>query len=127
VKWNDRRSYRIALVADRVLNPALGQPDLLAVLAERDWGVIGLPPERLGEAGIAAWMAGVADQVAEFRRHGMTIVAVLDGAETTVVRELERACAEPPAQATPVLLLSRSEEADLARFLDRHQARRQEP
>ena len=29
----DERSYRVALVADRYVNPAPGQPDGLAVLA----------------------------------------------------------------------------------------------
>lgn len=119
MKSNDRRSRRIALVADGVMNPSGNGPDLMALLVAKDWGIIGLPPERLGRAAIAQWMAGVADQVAEFRRHGMTVVAVLDPDETTVIGELERACAGPPAQTVPVHMLSGRDGADLAAFLER--------
>ncbi len=123
MKSDDRRSRRIALVADVVLNPAPGAPDLLALVAARDWGVIALPPERLGRPAIAQWMAGVADQVREFARHGMTVVAVLDPDETTVIGELERACAEEPAQVVPVHVLSRPGGEDFAAFLDRRALR----
>lgn len=118
MKSNDRRSRRIALVADGVMNPGPDGPDLLALVAERDWGVIALPPERLGRPAIAQWMAGVADQVAEFRRHGMTVVAILDPGETTVIGELERACTAMFDQPIPVHVLSGPGERDLARFLD---------
>ena len=119
MKSNDRRSRRIALVADGVMNPAGNDPDLLAIVMERGWGIIGLPPERLGRPAIARWMAGVADQVREFTRHGMTVVAVLDAEETTVIGELERACAAEPAQTVPVHVLSGRDGSDLAAFLDR--------
>ncbi len=36
----DERSYRVALVADRYVNPEPGQLDGLAVLAAAGWGVI---------------------------------------------------------------------------------------
>jgi len=119
VKSNDNRSRRIALVADAVMNPQGNDADLLAILMERGWGIIGLPPERLGRPAIAQWMAGVADQAREFARHGMTVVAVLDAEETTVIGELERACTAEPAQTVPVHVLSGGDGGDLAAFLDR--------
>jgi len=119
MKGNDRRSRRIALVADAVMNPQGNDADLLAILMERGWGIVGLPPERLGRPAIAQWMAGVADQAREFARHGMTVVAVLDAEETTVIGELERACALEPAQTVPVHVLSGGNGGDLAAFLDR--------
>jgi phage terminase large subunit-like protein len=127
MKSNDRRSRRIALVADGVMNPAGNDPDLLAIVMERGWGIIGLPPERLGRPAIARWMAGVADQVREFARHGMTVVAVLDAEETTVIGELERACAGEPAQTVPVHVLSGSDGRELSAFLDRRATREQGP
>ena len=41
----DERSYRVALTADRYVNPRPGGLDGLAVLAEAGWGVIQLPAE----------------------------------------------------------------------------------
>lgn len=125
MKSNDRRSRRVALVADGVMNPTGNAPDLLAIVMERGWGIIGLPPECLGRPAIAQWMAGVADQVREFARHGMTVVAVLDGEETTVIGELEKACAQEPAQTVPVHVLSGGDGGDLAAFLDRRAATEQ--
>lgn len=125
MKSNDCRSRRVALVADGVMNPAGHGPDLLAIVMERGWGIIGLPPERLGRPAIAQWMAGVADQVREFARHGMTVVAVLDGEETTVIGELEKACTQEPAQTVPVHVLSGGDGGDLASFLDRRAATEQ--
>lgn len=119
MKNDDRRSRRIALVADGVVNPGPADPDLLALIAARDWGIVALPPERLGRASIAQWMAGVADQVAEFRRHGMTVVAVLDPGETTVIGELERACTAVASQPLPVHVLSGHGSGELTDFLER--------
>jgi hypothetical protein len=118
MKNDDRRSRRVALVADAVMNPAPGGPDLLALIARRDWGVIGLPPERLGRPAIAQWLAGVADQIAEFRRHAMIVVAVLDPSDPTVAEELKRADAAS-AESLPVHLLSDGDADELVAFLDR--------
>jgi len=49
----------------------------------------------------------------------MTVVAVLDAEETTVIGELERACTAEPAQTVPVHVLSGGDGGDLAAFLDR--------
>jgi hypothetical protein len=41
----DARSFRIALVADRYVNPPPGGLDALAVAAQLDWGVMALPAD----------------------------------------------------------------------------------
>ncbi len=41
----DERSWRVALVADRYVNPAPGGLDGLAVLAAAGWGVMQLPDD----------------------------------------------------------------------------------
>jgi hypothetical protein len=72
----DDRSYRVALVADRYVNPAPGQLDGLAVLAAAGWGVMQLPDDGY-PAGVARQLlAGVAEQVEEFSRHGYTFIVV---------------------------------------------------
>ena len=40
----DERGFRVALVADELVNPAADGIDVLEVLREEDWGVIQLPP-----------------------------------------------------------------------------------
>lgn len=72
----DERSMRIALTADRYLNPPPGGLDALAVLAPAGWGVMALPPEDYPEPVRAGMLAEVADQVAEFSRGGYEIVLV---------------------------------------------------
>lgn len=72
----DARSYRIALVADRYVNPAPGQLDGLAVLAAAGWGVMQLPADDYPAEVAQQLLAGVAEQVEEFSRHGYTLVLV---------------------------------------------------
>ena len=72
----DERSYRVALVADRYVNPAPGQPDGLAVLAAAGWGVMQLPDDGYPAEVARQLLAGIADQVEEFSRHGYTFVVV---------------------------------------------------
>ena len=53
----DERSYRVALVADRYVNPAPGGLDGLAVLATAGWGAMQLPDDAFvpeGQAGADA-------------------------------------------------------------------------
>ena len=121
MKNNDRRSRRIALVADAVLNPRGNQPDLMDLLVEYGWGIVALPPESLGRAAIARWMAGVADQVAEFQRHGMTVVALLDGDESEVIGALERAVMIAPQAAVPTLVVPAPSSDQVATFLRCHE------
>jgi hypothetical protein len=72
----DDRSYRVALVADRYVNPAPGQLDGLAVLAAAGWGVMQLPDDGYPAEVARQLLAGVAEQVEEFSRHGYTFIVV---------------------------------------------------
>ena len=95
----DERSYRVALVADRYVNPRPGQLDGLAVLAAAGWGVMQLP-----DAGYPAEVAGpllaeVAEQVEEFSRHGYAFVVV--GGHPDLAGALSRVGVAMPDQITP--------------------------
>lgn len=70
----DARSFRIALVADALVNPAPGQPDALAVLAAEDWAAMKLPPTWFPLDLAEPLLAQVAEQAEEFARHGYDLV-----------------------------------------------------
>jgi hypothetical protein len=72
----DRRSFRVALVADRFINPSPGEVDAIAVLLEVDWGVIQLPAERYPKEVAAPLMEQVAEQAEEFHRRGYDLVVI---------------------------------------------------
>lgn len=74
----DERSFRIALVADRYVNPEAGQLDGLAVLAAAGWGVMQLPDDGYPAEVARRLLAEVAEQVEEFSRHGYTFILVGD-------------------------------------------------
>ena len=72
----DERSYRVALVADRYVNPEPGHLDGLAVLAAAGWGVMQLPDDRYPAEVARPLLAEVAEQVEEFTRRGYGFVLV---------------------------------------------------
>jgi hypothetical protein len=72
----DERSYRVALVADRYVNPEPGQLDGLAMLAAAGWGVMQLPDDRYPAEVARPLLAEVAEQVEEFIRRGYGYVLV---------------------------------------------------
>jgi len=72
----DERSMRIALVADRYVNPPPGGLDGLAVLAPARWGVMQLPAEDYPARVRDRMLAEIAEQVAEFHQHGYEFVVV---------------------------------------------------
>jgi hypothetical protein len=74
----DARSFRIALVADQYVNPPPGGPDAVAVAAQAGWGVMQLPPGDYPAEVTGPLLAEVAEQVAEFSRHGYAFVLVGD-------------------------------------------------
>jgi hypothetical protein len=67
---------RIALVADRYVNPPPGGLDGLAVLAPACWGVMQLPAEDYPARVRTRMLAEIAEQVAEFHQHGYEFVVV---------------------------------------------------
>lgn len=72
----DERSYRVALVADRYVNPAPGQFDGLSVLAATGWGVMQLPDDGYPAEVAQQLLAGIAEQIEEFSRHGYAFIVV---------------------------------------------------
>ena len=58
----DERSFRVALVADRYVNPPAGGLDGLAVLAAAGWGVMQLPDDAYPAEVARLLLAEVADQ-----------------------------------------------------------------
>ncbi len=76
----DKRGFRVALVADELVNPAAGGLDALAVLNEEDWGAIQLPPSWYPEQVATQLLEQVAEHVEEFARHGYDVVVVGDRA-----------------------------------------------
>lgn len=81
----DQRSFRVALVADRYVNPPPGGLDAMAVLLGADWGAIQLPSDRYPDDVAVPLLDQVAEQTEEFHRRGYDIVVIggrvgLDGA-----------------------------------------------
>jgi hypothetical protein len=72
----DRRSHRVALVADRYVNPRPGALDAVTVLLECGWGVIQLPSDRYSTATAALLLEQVAEQAEEFDRRGYDVVQI---------------------------------------------------
>jgi hypothetical protein len=72
----DVRGWRMALLADALINPAGAAravlPDVLAVLETAGYGVLQLSPA----AEHSLLLAVTADQVAEYAHHGYAVVAV---------------------------------------------------
>jgi hypothetical protein len=95
----DARSFRVALVADRYLNPAPGGLDALAVLAAAGWGVMQLPDDAYPAEVARQLLAEVAEQLEEFSRHGYAIVLV--GGRDGLDEALARAGVAVPARLIP--------------------------
>ncbi|MBV8741363.1 MAG: hypothetical protein JOZ12_06215 [Sinobacteraceae bacterium] len=72
----DARGWRIALVADMLVNPAPASRssvlDVFATLERVGYGLLQLPPS--GEHGLL--LPVIADQAAEYAHHGYALVAV---------------------------------------------------
>lgn len=105
----DERSYRVALVADRYVNPVPGQLDGLAVLAAAGWGVMQLPGDGYPAAVAQQLLAEVAEQVEEFSRHGYGLVLV--GERDGLAEALQLAGVAVPDRIVP------ASAAELGEFL----------
>lgn len=95
----DARSFRIALVADRYVNPPPGGPDAVAVAAQAGWGVMQLPSADYPAEVTGPLLAEVAEQAGEFSRHGYAFVLVGDC--PGLAEALARAGVAVPDQITP--------------------------
>jgi hypothetical protein len=120
----DLRGWRIALVADALLNPGAraSLPDVLTILEASGYGLLQLPPA----AGAHALLLAVtADQIAEYTHHGYAVVAIgLKGKPESGLhwRRLstllkQRGCALPPRHAIGPNADAGEEARRLAAFL----------
>ena len=72
----DKRSFRVALVADRYLNPPARGLDVIPILLEAEWGVIQLPADVYPRDVAGPLLEQVAEQTEEFHRHGYDVVVI---------------------------------------------------
>jgi len=77
---DDARGFRVALIADELVNPQRGGIDGLAVLERAGWGAMQLPPAAYPAEVAAPLLEQVAEQAEEFARHGY-VVAIVGGRE----------------------------------------------
>jgi hypothetical protein len=106
----DERSFRVALVAADLVNPAPGGLDALTVLERMGWGVMALPAAWYPDAVAGALLEQVAEQADEFARHGYDVVVI--GARAGLGDALAKLGREPP----PTLEQPRDEQ-ELEAFL----------
>jgi hypothetical protein len=115
---DDERGFRVALIADELVNPRDGGVDGLAVLEQSGWGAVQLPSADYPDAVAGPLLEQVAEQAEEFARHGYVLVIVgrrdglaealagygitaLPALEPTSAEELERFLATAGTAAHP--------------------------
>jgi hypothetical protein len=106
----DERSFRIALVADRYVNPPPGGLDALAVLTAAGWGAMQLPADDYPAEIAVRVLAEVTEQAEEFLRHGYDFVLI--GDRDGLQEALAAARQSVPDQIVP------SDAAELLDFLN---------
>ena len=72
----DERSFRVALMADRYVNPGPEGVDGVVVAAQTGWGVLQLPPDDYPVDLVKLLLFEVAEQAEEFARHDYDLVLV---------------------------------------------------
>lgn len=95
----DLRGFRVALVADELINGSRAGFDVLGALDEAGWGVILLPPAWYPDAVAGPLLDAVADQVHEFDRHGYAVALI--GERAGLDLSLARAGLPVPAPLRP--------------------------
>ena len=100
MRLRDQRSFRVALVADRYLNPPAHGLDVIPILLEVGWGVIQLPADVYPIEVAAPLLEQVAEQTEEFHRHGYDVVVI--GRRNGLKEALAAAGVPPLDQLEPV-------------------------
>jgi hypothetical protein len=70
----DLRGFRVAVVADALVNPEPGGLDAIAVCERTDFGVMQLPATWYPAEVAAGWLEQVAEQLDEYLRRGYAVV-----------------------------------------------------
>src|SRR6266567_8423301 len=95
----DARSLRVALVADRYVNPPPGGIDGIDAAAGTGWGVVQLPSDDYPPAVAQRLLFEVAEQAEEFARHGYDLVLV--GGREGLAEALARVGLAVPEDISP--------------------------
>jgi hypothetical protein len=95
----DKRGFRIALIADDLVNPTAGRFDAIQVLQEEGWGAIQLPPAWYPADVAAPLLEQIAEHVEEFARHGYQLVLL--GDRPGLAEALDRIGAARPDSLDP--------------------------
>lgn len=84
----DLRGFRVALVADELINQDAAGFDVLGALDEAGWGVVLLPPAWYPDAAAGPLLDAIADQVHEYGRHGYAVALIGEraGLDTALAR-----------------------------------------
>ncbi len=78
----DPRAYRVALVADAIVNEQHGTFDALFMLDAADFGVVVLPPSDFSISTIAGIVEYVVDDLVDYRSNGYRVVVIGSSAIT---------------------------------------------
>lgn len=73
---DDARGFRVALIADELVNPRDGGIDGLAVLERAGWGAVQLPSAAYPDEVAGPLLEQVAEQAEEFARNGYVLAIV---------------------------------------------------
>lgn len=78
MKFNDSRSFKVAIVADYFVNPqsypSLPKTDrVYATLRDAGYGIIKMPPQGISEATASAWVTSTVDQIQEYTHRGFKV------------------------------------------------------
>jgi hypothetical protein len=105
----DERGFRIAIVANDLVNSEASGFDVLGVLEREGWGAILLPPAWYPGEVAADLIVQVAEHLEEFVRHGYHVVCV--GSCDALADPLKQLGVPMPDSITP------AGEAELSEFL----------
>ena len=72
----DPRAYRVALVADAIVNDEHARFDALAMLEAAEFGVVVLPPSDFAMSTIAGIVEYVVDDLVDYRSNGYRVVVI---------------------------------------------------
>ena len=97
----DERSFRVALVADELVNPQPGAPDGVAICHDAGWAVMQLPAASYPAEVRSSALEQVAEHADEFIRRGYALV-LLTTPDGSASEPLERALALLDRELPPV-------------------------
>jgi hypothetical protein len=115
----DKRSHRVAVCADALVNPEPGGLDALAVCEATGFGVMQLPATWYPANVAAGWIEQVAEQLDEYLRRSYAVVVVMPAGDPAAASQLEVLAAELAkiGHALPPQFESDGDAGALERFL----------